>query len=328
MMGIPHMTETVEDDARADQIADLDAQIEGCLAELTAKQRAFVAHYLEHNNATGAYRHAYNVSKMQYRTIRSRAYEAARAPRVKEVIELHGRRTMLAAQITQEAIARRWWTIANTPITDVVRVIVPPCRHCYGIDHAFQWTTEREFEDARDRAINKLAAGLTDDARAEFVAGVIEGGISDPSIPVSDGGFGYNVTQDPNTDCPECHGTGGGQRVEVRDTDTLSPEARLILQGIKQTQHGVEITFADRAKALENLAKYLGMFAGKVAPDEINPLEQLARRLMGEATTVPVVPDEDLPHDRLYSDSYDEPSEVGFVSFAPDTGEDDEYVEP
>ena len=50
----------------------------------------------------------------------------------------------------------------------------------------------------------------------------------------------------------------------------------------------VKILFADRARALENLARYLGMFSGKSESEEVSPLARLAQRIMAGAQQVPV----------------------------------------
>lgn len=305
----------------------LDDQIEALTGSLTVKQRAFIHHYLRHRNVTGAYRHAYDVSKSSYNTYRRNAYALIKSPVMQEIIALHGRRTMLATRITQEEIVSKWWTIANTPITEVVRLHVPPCRYCHGINHAFQWTTEREFRETHDRAVAELCIGLTAGDSSDMATAISDGKTTDPSLPNCDGGFGFDIRRVPNAACPECRGRGGSPILEITDTDLLSPEARLIIQGIKKTPHGIEVVFADRIKALENIARYLGMFAGRSTDEIENPLEQLARRLMAQSGTVPVVLDEDLPQEYVYLDAKVQRPGAGFIGFARDD-QDDEYVEP
>lgn len=306
----------------------LDDQIEVLTGSLTVKQRAFIHHYLRHRNVTGAYRHAYDVSKSSYNTYRRNAHALIKSPVMQEIIALHGRRTMLATRITQEEIVSKWWTIANTPITEVVRLHVPPCRYCHGINHAFQWTTEREFREAHDRAVVELCVGLTAGDIADMATAISEGKTIDPRLPNCDGGFGFDVRGVPKAECPECRGRGGPPILEITDTDLLSPEARLIIQGIKKTPHGIEVVFADRIKALENIARYLGMFAGRLADEIPNPLEQLARRLMSQSSTVPVVLDEDLQLAPNYLNAIQDGSEIEDLHFSRDDGENGDYPEP
>lgn len=51
--------------------------------------------------------------------------------------------------------------------------------------------------------------------------------------------------------------------VIVKDTDALTPAQKAAVVGIKQTKYGVEIKLADKGKALELLAKHLGILTEK-----------------------------------------------------------------
>jgi phage terminase small subunit len=51
--------------------------------------------------------------------------------------------------------------------------------------------------------------------------------------------------------------------VHAADTRTLSPKAKLLYAGVKQTRDGFEIKMRDQDKAMENVAKHLGMFVEK-----------------------------------------------------------------
>jgi len=306
----------------------LEEEINALTGSLTAKQQEFITHYLRHRNATSAYRHAYDVSKSKYNTFRRNAHTLIKSPIMQEIIALYGRRTTLTTRITQKEVARAWWTIANTPISDVVKVHVPPCRHCHGMNHDFQWKTEREFREALGHAIAKLCVGLTGGDAADMAAAIHAGTIADPSVPSCDGGFGFNTRLAPRSECPECNGHGDKPILEITDTALLSPAASMMIQGIRQTAHGIEVNFVDRVKAIENLAKYLGMFATPLVDETQNPLERLARRLMAEAQSVPVVPDEDLPPEHVYLDADGQQLGASFIGFARDDLDDDEYVEP
>jgi phage terminase small subunit len=77
---------------------------------------------------------------------------------------------------------------------------------------------------------------------------------------------------DPN--CPECHGDGVGHNVAA-DTRTLSPQARMLYAGVKQTKDGLEIKMHDQQKALENAARHLGMFTEKLTIGGKLSLEEL-----------------------------------------------------
>ncbi|WP_131669243.1 terminase small subunit [Psychrobacter pygoscelis] len=72
-----------------------------------------------------------------------------------------------------------------------------------------------------------------------------------------------NPNEAPDPDCPKCKGE-GAPYVHIADTTKLSPAAKLVYQGAKATKFGIEVTTADRMKALDNVARHLGMFKDKV----------------------------------------------------------------
>ena len=56
----------------------------------------------------------------------------------------------------------------------------------------------------------------------------------------------------------------GQTRAAFKDTTKLSPAAQALFAGVKETQHGLEIKMNDQSKALELLARHIGMFPSKV----------------------------------------------------------------
>ena len=70
-------------------------------------------------------------------------------------------------------------------------------------------------------------------------------------------------SRDPNPDCGICRGK-GSPHVHIADTEKLSPAAKLLYQGAKETKFGIEIQTAARMKALDNVARHLGMFKDTV----------------------------------------------------------------
>lgn len=70
-------------------------------------------------------------------------------------------------------------------------------------------------------------------------------------------------SRDPNPDCGICRGE-GAPHVHIADTSKLSPAAKLLYQGAKETKFGIEVMTADRMKALDNVARHLGMFKDTV----------------------------------------------------------------
>lgn len=85
------------------------------------------------------------------------------------------------------------------------------------------------------------------------------------SITLDDDSDGREIdpSRDPNPDCGICRGE-GSPHVHIADTSKLSPAAKLVYQGAKETKFGIEVQTADRMKALDNVARHLGMFKDTV----------------------------------------------------------------
>lgn len=243
--------------------------------ELSDQRRAFVLAYLETlNGAESARRAGYKQPDRQ-------AHRLLRNDRIAAAIT-HGRtRIERAAMLDAEGVARMWADIATADPSELISNHIGPCRYCYGVDHAFQWTTEREFRDAYASAVYDLY--IDNDQRKAAMSGAIE----DPRLPTDQGGYGYRITDKPNQDCPECAGL-GVEHVRMADTSKLKGPARLLYDGVEETRQGRKIRFQDRAKALDSLAKHLGMFSGKVEDETTSPLTRLAERIMANATSAPI----------------------------------------
>lgn len=84
---------------------------------------------------------------------------------------------------------------------------------------------------------------------------------------------GVNITDDsepsidptkaPDEGCSTCGGDGEAY-VYMADTTNLSPDAKLLYQGAENTKFGIKINTADRMKALDNVARHLGMFKEQI----------------------------------------------------------------
>lgn len=217
---------------------------------LTAQQEAFAQYYAVHRNGSDAYRHAYNVKpETTDKTIATEGSALLNTPEIsRRVLELIMEATaQLPATRDLAGAAAAWWEIATASPDELIGLRVGACRHCWGDDHGFQWK-QHEYLKAMDDW-ERLTR-------------------SDPTAPVPDigGGFGYRKTAPPNADCPVCEGE-GLERVVARDTSKLSPGAKRLYGGVKQTRNGVEVIIADRMKALENATRMLGGFTDKVRLD-------------------------------------------------------------
>lgn len=161
--------------------------------------------------------------------------------RIQELMKKREQRT----EITADKVLQRWWDIATADPNEIIHLRRVCCRHCFGKGYQYQWRDEEEYALAVDRA-EKLAKEVE----------------KEPIIPSDAGGYGFDRLAKPNPDCPYCRGEGNPE-LHIEDTRDLGPKAKLLYAGIKQTQAGIEVKFQDQAKALENVAKHLGMFVEK-----------------------------------------------------------------
>jgi phage terminase small subunit len=242
--------------------------------KLTPLQEAFISELLadENMNATAAY---LRVAKCSQKAAEVSASRLLSQDKIKKGLIAARERLQQASGVTAVKVLQQWWQIATADPNDIMQLRRECCRHCHGIDHAFQWRDEREFE----QALAKAQA----DADAEE---------KEANLPTNEGGYGFSKGEPPHPDCPECDGNGHG-RVHITDTRHLTGSARRLYAGIKQTQHGIEVKTRDQDAALQNIARHLGMFNDKLQlqGDKENPLFSLIADLKA-GTLKPVTDDE------------------------------------
>lgn len=164
-----------------------------------------------------------------------------------------------------DAVIEYWWRVVNHDPNELSQNRTGCCRYCWGNDHMFQWKTKREFFDARKEETKK---------GPKREDGVPADELSD------DGGYGYDVTKEPNPTCPECNGLGVTYQV-FPDSRKLSENARAAYLGVKVTQRGLEVMSADRMQALDQIAKHLGMFKIKAEVDASEQMKAFLEAISG-----------------------------------------------
>lgn len=197
---------------------------------LTAKQNRFVIEYpVDSNGTLAAIRAGYSEDSAG-----SIASELLAQPHIQAAIAERVADIAAAAAITPELVLRMWLDIARADPNEIIRNETQCCRWCYGIGHQYQWTVN-EYERAVKAAVE-----------------------SKKPEPTPMGGFGFDPHRPPVMTCPECHGE-GVDVVRMADTNKLSGPARRLYAGIRKTKDGVQVLMRDQDKALENIAKFLGM---------------------------------------------------------------------
>lgn len=157
-------------------------------------------------------------------------------PKVRARIEELRKPIIEEAQIKIADVLARWIDIALADPNDIVQHRRTCCRYCYGIGHQYQWTT------------------------VEYAAKAAQAVDENKTMPVCEGGFDFNANTDPHSDCPECFGH-GVSHVYFTDTRRLKGRARALYAGVKKTSGGgMEVLLRNQDAALENIAKFLGMF--------------------------------------------------------------------
>lgn len=218
------------------------------LIELSENETRFCELYAATHNAPWAYRTVFStvedVTKPHHR---DKAHKLLATPHVRAEVDRIQAALRDDKYFTLDDAFNYLVTITTADPDELIGLRVGACRYCYGAGHAFQWR-EREYLDAVTEYERQHAAG-----------------IKGARLPDVGGGFGYNHTLPPVHDCPECQGE-GIERIVARDTSKLSPSAKLLYQGVKQTRNGIEIMMADKSKALENLIRMMGGFKDDKAP--------------------------------------------------------------
>lgn len=214
---------------------------------LTDNQEAFVQELIKGKSQREAYKLAgYKTDSMTDKTIDEAASRLFKNSKVNARYE--ELRTRLIKESEDECIVsakdvlRRWYEIAYADPNELIHHRRVCCRHCFGIDHEYQWADEAEYQNAVNYAIKSAEEGKS------------------PVILSNDGGYGFDETIRPHPKCPKCKGEGYGQ-VHAMDTRDLSPQGKALYAGVKQTSQGFEIKMKDQDKALENIARYLGMYS-------------------------------------------------------------------
>lgn len=209
---------------------------------LTTKQRLFVDEYIIDLNGTQAAIRA-GYSK---RTAQEQSSRLLSNVMVQDAINeaIADRRKRL--RIDADTVLFQWWQIANADPNELTQLRRFNCRYCWGDDHEYQWTP-KQYERA-----------------------CIDAQKDDQPEPYNLGGSFYDRKRPPHPDCPECGGD-GKEDIYFADTTQLSPQAKLLYQGVEQTKFGLKINMADRMKALDNVARHLGMFNEQKDEDDDVP---------------------------------------------------------
>lgn len=248
----------------APQQIEAEMSVDLLLAALTDKQRLFALEYLIDLNATAAYMRAFKISHKT--TAASNGHRMLRNAEVEAYIRAKIDDRSARTETDADRVVLEWRAIAIADPNEICEYRRVCCRHCYGIDHRYQFTPA-EMEKVRKDHEKERGKTLAD-TNGKYDIGEFD----------ELGGLGFNGTFDPNPDCPECFGEGVG-RAFFKDTRKLSPAASALYGGIKIGRDGVEVKIHSKDNALDSLARHNQMFVEKheVNVTSFDPQELEAR---------------------------------------------------
>lgn len=210
---------------------------------ISPRAASFVIQYLIDRNGTQAViRAGYSEKGASRQATRLLANVHVRKA-IDEQIQAQTVRTLL----NQNWVLGQLAAIATADPGELTQLRIGCCRHCHGADHGYQYVDDAEYQEARYTAENK--------------------GYDLPAF----GGYGYARHIAPAADCPMCGGE-GLRRQYLADTRSLSPQARLLFDGVEQTKDGLKIKMRSRDAALEKIAKHLRMFSDRDDDKEPAPI--------------------------------------------------------
>jgi len=242
--------------------------------EISLNQENFCRALLTGISPFDAYRKTFDCVGIDDAKVKSRATSLYKRKVVQDRISELRNLAARAAILDGAKVVDEWMHIATADPSELIRYERNCCRYCHGKRHAYQWRDDVEYAE-------KLAQTLDYNARTEQTSKHLP-------LPENVGGYGYAFNALPNPNCPRCLGE-GEPRVFIADTRTLSPSARRLYAGIKQTKDGLEIKMRDPDAALLNLAKYF-----KVLAPEGSPTVNINQS--GPVTNLPEIP---LPVDAM-----------------------------
>jgi phage terminase small subunit len=222
------------------------------MAALDPRHQRFVQEYLVDLNGTqAAIRAGYSAN-----TANEQASRLLANVKIQEAVEEAQRKLQDKLEINAERVIQKLATIAMADPRELVQNKVSCCRFCYGLGHKYQ------------RSDHEMDADREDWERQG----------KEPLHFNEKGGAGFSLALPPVETCPHCAGD-GESRVVLKDTRDLSPAARLLYCGAKQTKFGVEIQMHNQLDVLDKLCRHLGIYA----TDNYQKSDPLSLRTMTDA---------------------------------------------
>lgn len=197
-------------------------------------------------------------------TINTTAIQQLRHPLIAERIKELREQTVSTAVMDRAGVIQLITEIATADASELMRLEVRNCRHCWGVGYAFQWMHPEEYA-YQCATISDLNAREQARYQADLARGVRREAPIERELPDDRGGYGWVKNAHPNEACPECHGD-GIETPRFKDTRKLKGSAKRLFAGIERTKDGFKMHTRDQKHALELLARVV-----KAVPDDKAP---------------------------------------------------------
>jgi phage terminase small subunit len=214
------------------------------IGALTDQMRAFAAEYtVDFCGKAAAIRAGYGEKGAA-----AQASKLLARDDVQQLVQQRMARVEKKTEVSTERLVLEAWGIATADVNELVEFRRRCCRHCYGIDYGYQRTMQEMSQARRKYELQRR--------KDEKVAGF------DPMVYEEFdelGGAGYDARKPPVPDCTNCWGDGVAD-AHFKPTGQLTPAARALYAGVKQTKDGYQMLLVDKLGALEKLFRHKGLY--------------------------------------------------------------------
>jgi phage terminase small subunit len=222
---------------------------------LTPKQAKFVELYSKLGNATEAYRQSYNVANMNEQSIGRKAHELTQNGKITAILNGATNLAVQAVAFDRLDVMRHLVELTQADPSKISHVRRLCCRHCHGVEHAYQWRDEAEYLETLAKAMDEHARAVQQAARRNEETPAM-------SLPSNEGGYGWRKPNKPHPGCPRCHGE-GYEDVYFADMSELTGPERRLIAGVERTKDGLKIKMRDQDGALNTIAQILKMLTNR-----------------------------------------------------------------
>lgn len=212
---------------------------------LLTREERFCEEMARHGDAAIAVRSGFGMPSLSTREVTRLSEGLLARDDIKDRIRQIGESARSLTAVNVATVLTHWLNMATADPNEVAQHRRSCCRYCWSNGHVYQWTP------------------------AEYWQATAEAVDSDKSPPENNSHSWYDKSRGPNPECPECFGDGIGE-VIINDTRLMSPRGRMMIKAVKMGKYGPEVELHDNRGAMENIAKFLGMFKETIRIEDLS----------------------------------------------------------